>query len=115
MDSEFKDRFMVLWGKYFDGAELPITFYYTDQEGRGDLVHAPSEAHQCFIGSLSKVRKGQSLSFGASSFGCGGGKRYLGYTEELRPNFEYFLSWGIEGEMEGERYKKSPEIVRELV
>jgi hypothetical protein len=32
-----------------------------------------------------------------------------------RPNFEYFLSCGIEGEMEGERYKKSPEIVRQLM
>jgi uncharacterized protein (DUF169 family) len=31
------------------------------------------------------------------------------------PNFEYFLSCGIPGEMEGERYKKSPEIVREVM
>ena len=115
MDLALKHRFMVLWEKYFDGAELPMAFYYTDQEGRGELVHAPSAAHQCFIGSLSMVRKGQSLCFGGNSFGCGGGKRYLGYTEELRPNFEYFLSCGIEGEMEGERYKKSPEIVRQLV
>ncbi len=115
MDLAFKDRFMVLWEKYFDGDELPITFYYSDQKGHSELVQAPSTGHQCLIGVLSKVRKGQSLCFGVNSFGCGGGKRYLGYTQELRPNFEYFLSCGIEGEMEGERYKKSPEIVRKLV
>jgi uncharacterized protein (DUF169 family) len=33
----------------------------------------------------------------------------------MRPNFEYFLSCGIPGEMEGERYKKSPELVREVM
>ncbi len=31
----------------------------------------------------------------------------------MRPNFEYFLSCGIPGELEGERYKKSPELVKE--
>jgi uncharacterized protein (DUF169 family) len=31
------------------------------------------------------------------------------------PNFEYFLSCGIPGELEGERYKKSPELVREAM
>jgi hypothetical protein len=29
----------------------------------------------------------------------------------MRPNFPYFLSCGIPGEMEGERYKRSPELV----
>ena len=29
------------------------------------------------------------------------------------PHFEFFLSCGIPGKVEGERYKKSPEIVRE--
>lgn len=45
--------------------------------------------------------------------GCQGGARYSGYATELRPRFTYFLSYGIPGEMEGERYKKTPEIVEE--
>jgi len=61
------------------------------------------------------VRKGKSLCFNIDSIGCFGGKRYLGYLNTLGPNFEYFLSCGIPGEMDGERYKKSPEIVRELM
>ncbi len=31
------------------------------------------------------------------------------------PNFEYFLSCGIPGKLEGERYKKTPELVRSWV
>jgi hypothetical protein len=109
-----KELFLEQWNKYFGGAELPITFYYTDQEGRAKLAK-PSSRHQCFVGDLAKVRKGQSLCFNAKSIGCFGGKRYLGFTKRIMPNFEYFLSCGIPGEVEGERYKKSPEMVKEAL
>jgi len=115
MDLAIRDRFMTLWEKYFEGADLPIAFFYTDHEDQIELVQAPKAAHQCIIGVLTRVFKGHPLRFGAGSFGCGGAKRYLGYEKEMRPNFEYFLSCGIEGEMEGERYKKSPEIVRQIM
>lgn len=115
MDMQLKEKFEISWEKYFNGAELPIVFYFTDDEGRGELVKPPENVHQCLIGVLGKARAGQAVCFGSDSFGCGGGKRYLGYTRELRPNFEYFLSCGIEGQMEGERYKKSPEIVQKLM
>jgi hypothetical protein len=55
------------------------------------------------------------MAFGIDSLGCGGARRYLGFADSLRPNFEYFLSCGIPGEMKGERYKKSPEIVRTIM
>ncbi len=114
MDAGFKERFMQLWEKYFDGAELPIAFYYTNEQGHGEMVKAPG-MHQCFIGVLSKARKGGSLCFSVDSIGCGGGKRYTGFTKEIMPEFEYFLSCGIPGKMEGERYKQSPEMVREVM
>jgi uncharacterized protein (DUF169 family) len=47
--------------------------------------------------------------------GCPGGKKYLGFAENLMPDFEYFLSCGIPGKMEGERYKKTPEMVKEYM
>src|SRR4030042_5311046 len=37
----------------------------------------------------------------------------MGFFESPRPNIEYFLSCGIPGEMEGERYIKTPERARE--
>ncbi len=36
----------------------------------------------------------------------------MGFLEKARPNIEYFLSCGIPGELEGERYIKTPELAR---
>jgi uncharacterized protein (DUF169 family) len=75
----------------------------------------PGMVPRCVIGGLDKIRKGQSLAFNIDAVGCPGGKRYLGFTMSLMPDFEYFLSCGIPGEMEGERYKKTPEMVRDFM
>ncbi len=112
MDIELKNKFIAHWKKYFNDTELPITLYYTDEEGRAELVK-PGSVPRCIIGALSNVRNGRSMCFNIESIGCFGGKKYLGFTEKLRPNFEYFLSCGIPGKLEGERYKKSPELVVE--
>jgi len=112
VDIEIKKKFSALWKKYFDGAELPIAFYYTGEEGHVDLAK-PGSVPRCVIGALANVRRGSSICFNADSIGCFGGKRYLGFAEKVMPNFEYFLSCGIPGKLEGERYKKSPELVRE--
>ena len=110
MDMALKAKFLELWKKHFNNAELPILFYYTDEEGRAEHVPPPA-AHQCMIGVLARVRKGTSLAFDVDSIGCAGGKRFTGFKTEIRPGFEHFLSCGIPGQFEGERYKKSPEIV----
>lgn len=114
MDILLKSRFLHHWSTYFPGAELPITFYYTDEEGRAPHVQA-NAVQRCVIGELAKVRHGRPLSFDSDTIRCGGGKRYLGFTQELRANFEYFLSCGIAGELEGERYKKTPELVSDYI
>ena len=114
MDAAFKEKFLELWKNYFNNAALPITFYYTDKLVNAEAVKKGS-VPRCIIGALAKVRKGQSLAFTVDTVGCAGGKRYLGFTEKLMPNFEYFLSCGIPGKMEGERYKKSPEMVKEYM
>jgi len=114
MDIEFRDEFIASWHKHFDGAELPITFYYTDDEGHAALAK-PGELNRCIIGALAEVRKGRSFTFNPESIGCAGGKRYTGYVTQMAPNFEYFLSCGIPGKVVGERYKKSPELVKEAM
>jgi uncharacterized protein (DUF169 family) len=114
MDIELKEKFSTLWQKYFEGAELPIVFYYASEVSGVQLVKRPS-GHRCMMADLSKVRRGDTICFGADSFGCFGGKRYLGFGQEVMPNFEYFLSCGIPGKLEGERYKKTPELVKEIM
>jgi uncharacterized protein (DUF169 family) len=114
MDMTRKQMFERLWGQHFPGAELPITFYYADDPGGLEKAGRPEE-WRCFIAQLNEVRRGMPAAFDMDSFACAGGKRYTGFSQVLRDDFDYFLSCGIPGKVEGERYKKSPEIVRALV
>lgn len=114
MDSKTKEKFLSLWKKYFNNAELPITFHYTDEPVNAVKVK-PGSVARCIIGALVKVRNGESLAFAVDAVGCPGGKRYLGFAENIMPDFEYFLSCGIPGKLEGERYKKTPELVKETM
>jgi len=114
MDIKFKEDFIVLWKRFFGEAELPIAFYYTDEEGHAELVN-PDTVRRCIFPALSLIRKGRALCFDAESIGCSGGQKYLGFREDEGPDTEYFLSCGIPGKVEGERYKKTPEIVAEAV
>jgi len=114
MDETTKNEFLDLWGRFFPGAELPLVCYYTDDPQRLRTAGPPNSQY-CVIGQLNAVRRGSAVAFDVDSISCNGGKRYFGLDAELRENFEYFLSCGIPGELEGERYRKSPEIVRELL
>ena len=95
-------------------AELPITFEIHDGGG-GTAEKAKTPAGwRCIICDLARVRKGTSLVFDRNSVTCSGGLFYLGYETQRRENFRYFLSSGKPGVVEGERYKKTPEIVDEM-
>jgi uncharacterized protein (DUF169 family) len=114
MDLKFKEDFIALWRRFFNDAELPLASYYTNEERQAELVK-PGSVPRCVIAAISLAREGKTLCFDAESIGCFGGKRYLGFREDTRPDFEYFLSCGIPGKLEGERYKKTPEIVARSV
>jgi hypothetical protein len=114
MDIALRDRFVKSWERYFGGAELPITLYYTDAETARKHLQ-PVKEHMCIMAQVPQVARGKTLSFSAETVGCAGGMRYLGFSHDIREGFEYFLSCGIPGKMEGERYKKSPEIVKEAM
>jgi hypothetical protein len=114
VDKTIKNKFSELWKKFFNNAELPITFYYSDNASPGDVVKAGT-LPRCIIGAIGEGRKGRSLTFDTNSVGCFGGRKYLGFAQKLRPEFKYFLSCGIPGKIEGERYKKSPGLVQDLM
>ena len=114
MDTDLRTRFQGLWERFFPGAPLPICFYYTSDEAVGAQV-TPVEPHVCLLAQLAAVRKGETFCADARGLGCFGAKRYLGFVTDVMPHFEHFLSCGIPGQLEGERYKKTPEIVKELV
>jgi uncharacterized protein (DUF169 family) len=113
MDLQLKNKFLEKWRKYFGNSPLPITFFYSDKEFADAKKVIPKKGWSCIIAELAKVRNGESLSYNAVAVICGGGKRYLGFSKGMRPDFEFFLSCGIPDKMEGERYKQTPEIVLE--
>jgi uncharacterized protein (DUF169 family) len=112
MDIKSKEDFVVLWKRFFGEAELPIVFYYTDEERHAELVK-PGTFRWCIFTALSLVRKGRALCFDAESIPCSGGQQCLGFRQTPEPDDKYFLSRGIPGKVEGERYKKTPEIAAE--
>ena len=114
MDTEIRDRFTTRWQQYCPGAELPITFELSETCGTTEKAKT-TEGWQCVICDLGRVRKGRSLVLNDSSVTCSGGRIYMGYDNSRSENFRYFLSSGLPGIVEGERYKRSPEIVDELI
>ncbi len=110
-----KDFSKDLFNKFLEALglkELPIGVFYSNDKPDGIT---PNEGiHGCMIGYLKNVRKkGETVYFDKDHFGCPGGAYYMGFREIPRPNIEYFLSCGIPGEMEGERYIKTPELARQ--
>lgn len=113
MDTELRDRFTGLWNDYFEGSDLPITFGAGPAPGTVKKAPVP-KGWRCLVCDLARIRKGTSLSFDQESLSCSGAKFYLGYSTDRAPEFRYFLSTGKPGVVEGERYKRTPEIVDEL-
>jgi uncharacterized protein (DUF169 family) len=113
MDTEIRDRFATRWQRYCPGAELPITFELSETCGTSEKAKT-TEGWHCVICDLERVRNGKSLVLDQSSVTCSGGRIYLGYDNQRSENFRYFLSTGLPGVVEGERYKRKPEIVDEL-
>jgi len=114
MNTLLKLDFISRWKHYFHDASLPVALFYSNELHTAEPAKGNAFRH-CIIADITRVFNGQSLAFNASNIGCSGGKRYCGFTDTLRPDFEFFLSSGIEGRLEGERYKKDPETVLELM
>jgi uncharacterized protein (DUF169 family) len=114
MDLKVKTHFLKQWEKYFGKTELPITFFYSTNLANATMADPP-KGRSCLICELAAVRKGKSIAYNKGVLRCGGARRYLGYDEGMRPDFEYFLSCGIPGKMEGERYIQTPAMVKEIM
>ncbi len=91
--------------------ESPLGIFYTNEKPEGFTPQAGIRV--CMIGFLRKARKkGETVYFDKSHFGCPGGGYYMGFLETPMPKIEYFLSCGIPGELDGERYVKTPELAK---
>jgi len=115
MNLQIRDKFIEMWSGYFPGVDLPLAFFYTDNPDEITVAPPFDKEWQCFICQLGQVRQGDPMAFNLESLGCGGAKHSLGFETELSPNFELFLSCGLEGHVEGIRYKKTPKLVEKIM
>jgi hypothetical protein len=113
MDIQLRDRFTGLWNEYFEGSDLPISFGLGKESGTVPKAPVP-KGWRCLVCDLARIKKGLPRAVDQESLSCSGAKFYLGYSTERAPEFRYFLSSGKPGVVEGERYKRTPEIVDEM-
>jgi uncharacterized protein (DUF169 family) len=67
----------------------------------------------CVIGTIWRARKkGITAYFDREHFGCLGGAFYLGFLKPQLEAISYYVSTGIPGRLEGERYLESPEVTK---
>jgi uncharacterized protein (DUF169 family) len=113
MNIEYRHHVAALWNKYFPGADLPLVLFYTDNK-TPEQEKSEMRGDHCMISELKAAQEGDAVVLNATSIRCAGGRRYAGFSQTQRSDFRYFLSCGNE-KTEGERYKKTPELVDEVV
>jgi len=90
----------------------PVAVIYSDKLPAG--VSVPKfKGHSCIIDWFWKTVQGKSIAFERDHIPCGGAKGGLCFGDEFAANpkrLAHFLSTGIHGEVEGEHYKKTPEL-----
>jgi len=112
--------------------ETPFGFHYTDVEPAEGYSPQPGvlptiedeqqnkvdwpgvwKNFQCVLGRIWLARKKNVAAyFSAERFGCLGGAFYLGYNQPQLEFIVHYVSTGIPGAVEGERYLPSPEATR---
>jgi len=90
----------------------PIAVYYSDKKPKGAVGFKGVRSGWCVISLAYKAALGKTAAIDKKTYGCRGAGRYLGFIRGDWPWLPYFLSYGIKGEMEGERYIKTPEIAK---
>jgi len=86
MNETLKSGFISRWKKYFHEAPLPVALFYSNNLHNAEPAKSHA-GHHCIIADITKVFNGQTVAFNLTNIGCGGGLRYCGFADTLRPNF----------------------------
>jgi len=115
-----------------DLAEEPLGLYYTDEEPIDGFSPKPIDlptrekeernaidwqaVFKDFSCAMRHIRwarmKDKAAYFSAERFGCPGGAFWLGFNKPQTETIIKYVSTGIPGWMDGERYCESPEVLR---
>jgi uncharacterized protein (DUF169 family) len=114
--------------------EEPMGMFYTDRRPAEGFAPKPGQLptveeesrHEvdfaalagnfsCVIGMIWLARKKRSIAwFDRERFGCLGGAFFLGFMEQQLECTIHYVSTGIPGVLEGERYLASPSVTRKF-
>ncbi len=85
-----------------------------ERERRGEINwQAVFASFACVIGLIWRVRQKKSVAaFAADCYGCPGGSFFLGFHKPQTETILNYVTTGIPGWSEGERYCESPEALR---
>lgn len=128
------DKSLRAFLEALDHPEEPMGMFYTDAEPEngyapkpGQLPSVEQEARNevdwktlwgdfsCVLGHIWLARKKQTAAyFDRERFGCLGGAFFLGYMKPQLNFIVHYVSTGIPGVIEGERYLLSPEMTRKF-
>ncbi len=95
----------------------PVAVIYTDTKPGGAL-EPDSKGWSCVIAMVTAALKGSTVALSKKSIRCPGGKTGMGFGNSYRGREDfmaYFLSTGKPGQIDGEGYKKSPELARRMI
>ena len=67
MDTSLRDHFIMLWQKYFPGAELPLALEFRDAGHSTAKKVPPPGGWRCTICQIGQARNGTPLAFDGQS------------------------------------------------
>ncbi len=100
-----------------DGIHPKSAALPTREDEKSGKVDWPAlnSARSCVIGLIWRARKKRGVAyFDREHFGCLGGAFYLGYMESQLDSIAHYVSSGVPGQMEGEKYLASPQVTRQF-
>lgn len=92
----------------------PVAVLWADEKPEGALQYE-EEKWGCVIPMLNAASKGRTACFDEKTIGCMGGKTGLGFQQFQFGYIEHFLAQGIPGKIEGEAYRKNPEMAKGFI
>lgn len=114
--------------------EIPMGLFYTDEKPAGGFTPKPSmlptremekkeqinwqsvfATFSCALGHIWRARKKKTAAyFSAEQFGCPGASFWFGFNKPQTETVINYVSTGISGWTEGERYCDSPAALRRI-
>lgn len=101
-------------GKAIKLNSSPVAVLWADQKPE-NAVQFKEDKWGCVISMINIASKGRTAVFDEKTCGCTGGATGIGFKRFEMGFIEHFLSVGIPGKVEGECYRKTPELAKGFI